>query len=69
MSRQLATRYTSFGWQVYYEGGGPPPAALSGLYTSQHIAQKAIDFHNAKKPAPKPKAKANARSKSVDREE
>ena len=31
--------------EIYYEGGGEVPAALSGMYTSSSVAQQAINAY------------------------
>ena len=36
-------------YEIYYEGGGEVPTTLTGLYTSQLMAQKDIDMYLANK--------------------
>lgn len=39
----LPRRLTTFaGWEIYFEGGGVLPKELSGTYTSEHTAHRAI---------------------------
>lgn len=49
MKKALKVMKEGIYWRLGFEGGGELPDSLKGIYTSQHVAQNAIDLHLAKK--------------------
>ena len=60
MTKALVPVLRSYGYKIYYEGGGQLPAELSGTYTDKPTALEAIAIYLSKKPKPKAKVKADA---------
>lgn len=67
--KELMIRPNGMNFEIYYEGGGQLPNHLTGIFTSEGVAQKAIDLfqmllrEKVKKTTPK-RATTNAKSAS-----
>lgn len=60
MKKALKVMKEGIYYRLGFEGGGELPDSLKGLYTSAHIAEKAIGIHLAKKSTVDGKGNARA---------
>ena len=48
MNKPLTIQQGSYGFYIHFKGGGQMPLSLQGYYTSQKLAQAAIDSYTPK---------------------